>query len=58
MKSIHLNSATVDNSGSYVDAGGKLDVGKDAKPGVITAERARDLVDRGAASVIEDKTSK
>lgn len=54
MKTIQTNSATVDNAAQWVDAGETLSVGKDAKAGMITPERAKALVDRAAATVVAE----
>ncbi len=49
MKKIVLHRATVDNTGAFVDAGAELTIGDKGEAGVITADRARDLVDSGGA---------
>lgn len=49
LKSITLHRAASDNLGLFVDSGNDLVVGDEAKAGVITADRAREIVDSHGA---------
>jgi hypothetical protein len=49
LKHIVLHSPTVDNVNGYHDAGAELTVGDAAKAGVISLDRAQELVDSGRA---------
>ncbi|HVJ02354.1 MAG TPA: hypothetical protein VM662_09240 [Sphingomonas sp.] len=50
LKSITLHQPATDNAGQFRDAGEELTVGEAAKPGVISAERAKEIVDQHGAT--------
>ena len=52
MKRITLHRAAQDNAGGFQDAGTDLTVGDEAEAGVISADRAKDLVDTGGAVAV------
>lgn len=49
MKKILLHGPAIDAAGQFVDAGGELTVAETGKPGTISAEEAKHLVDRHRA---------
>ena len=49
LKSITLHRAASDNLSRFVDAGNDLVVGDEAKAGVISADRAREIVESHGA---------
>lgn len=58
MKQIVLHGPALDNAGNFQDAGSELEIGDDAKDGVISLDRANELVGRGAAlSLTAEKRS-
>ncbi len=49
LKHIVLHGPAIDNVGGYHDAGAELEVGAEAKAGLIDGVRAQQLVDGGRA---------
>lgn len=50
LKSITLHRAATDNTGAFKDAGAELTVGDENKPDVISADRAREILDAHGAT--------
>jgi len=48
-RKIVLHGPALDNAGRYCDAGSELVVGAETGAGIITAARAKELLDRGTA---------
>lgn len=50
LKSITLHRAATDNTGAFKDAGAELTVGDESKPDVISADRAREILEAHGAT--------
>jgi hypothetical protein len=54
LKKIVLHGPALDNLDNYHSAGSELEIGPDAKPGIISADRAQALIaSAGAVSATE-----
>jgi len=50
LTSVTLHRATADNAGGFHDAGAELKIGDKAEAGMISADRARELLDSHGAT--------